>query len=297
MVCRHVSKQLRAEAERDFAQRRLRKIYFKWKFTIAYEGCEDDGLYWCSGHCEMIRLCKYSDDGERAFFDVQVKDDAFHDPWSILHGQDFKMELRREDLRQRIRKDFIFSETTLSSSKSNLHPFDDDRYPYRQPRFVVVGSYVNEVEIPGLRIEVGNKRLSLLWKQFLTDYFLEEAYVRKMRRESGLRYNEAPIMEDMREYKQLALNNDGVDSDARRFFKGEVDIIGNFNAELYARAFTIRSQKAYAHAGVEIELSQDIEKRRLQRLRCARRRQLYDMETTKNERFWPKGQDDYEPIY
>tara|TARA_R110002003_G_scaffold117_22_gene10472 strand:- start:14089 stop:14595 length:507 start_codon:yes stop_codon:yes gene_type:complete len=157
-------------------------------------------------------------------------------------------------------------------------------YAYGAHRFIFMGFSTNEVEVPGLHIEIDRNELSFLWKQFSTAYFMEEVYVRRMRRLSGLRFRGPPTIEELREYKQQRLRNDGDSPNARDFFKGAVDVIGKANVELQYMP-DIRSQKAHAKASVDEEAPQDIEMR-LRRLRRARRRRRSKLIRIGNDGLW-----------
>ena len=289
MVCRYVSKMIRAEAERDFAKTRLPAIIsFNWEFHTG-DGCwadDIDDLVRCHGSCELIRFCRYAEDEERTIFDILFKyrlsksnDDDFLWPYLNPHIGNFRKDLWSAELKEAIKKDLTYSDTAHSVPKTKPLSYDHNPYPYRSRRFLYVGSHVNAVEIPGLHFDFDKQQVSFLWKRFLTDFFGEEAFVRTMRRNRGISYTESPIMEDLHEFKKLGLarSGNGPHSDARRFFQGETDIIGKSNAALYARAYRIRSDRSHLRADLENKMPAYVADNMLRRLRGVRRRQLCEM--------------------
>jgi hypothetical protein len=274
MICRNVSKMLRAEAERDFKHHRLPSLRFKWSFSIPDVWDQDDNLQHCSGGCEVDSFDRYSDDGERIFLKLRIRCRLYTgadllNPGANPYHYLYKNEFWDERLKAAIKKSLVYSDVRSLCG----HGRHAGIYAYGAQRFIFMGFSANEVEVPGLHIDVDRNELSFLWKQFSAAYFMEEAYVRRMRRLSGLRFRGPPTIEELREYKQQRLRNDGNSPNAGDFFNGAIDVIGKANAELYARALNIRSQKAHAKASVDEEAPQDVEMR-LRRLRRARRRRL-----------------------
>ncbi|KAF2832507.1 hypothetical protein CC86DRAFT_462789 [Ophiobolus disseminans] len=305
MVCRYVARMVRDEAERDFAKHRLPElISFRWSFYVGEDRWLDDAQDQCGGTCEMIRLCKYADDGERAVFDIQLACKLYNPLANSMNPprpsfRDFSRDSWPDHLEALVIKRLTFSDTAHSSPKLGRLSDNDIQDPFEQQRFVYVGSNVNEVEIPGLHFDLHSQQLSFVWKQFLTDYFGEEAYVRRMRRNRGIAYTGSPTIDDLNKFKSMKLESYGnhLDSAAHRFFRGEIDVIGQSNAELYTWAYRIRSSRSHMRPDLENRMPLDIEDRMLQRLRGIRRRQLCEIAGVQNNGYFRNLEDGFGWIY
>jgi hypothetical protein len=294
MVCRHVSKMVRNEAERDFAKYRLPNVIsLKWDFSAGEAFWEDDEFSECDGHFELTRFHEYVESGERAIFDinvccklVRVSDGYDFSPNRYRDGYDKSLWCR--GLKEEIVRCLTYSDTAHSEPGPKYSYAS--RQPYCPTRFIYVGMNMNEVEMPGLYFDIDKQQMSFPWKQSLTDYFGEECYVRTMRRVRGIEDTRSPILEELEEFKTHKLRNsdheDEDESDATRFFRGEIDLIGKSNEELYVGAYNSRSSRSHIRAGLDNEMPPDVADRILQRLRGVRRRQLYEVTRFKNEEYW-----------
>ena len=200
MICRNVSKTLRTEAEGDMARARIPTLTWIWSLIIDINVPSLNTTMFL-GSIEKTGFANFSTNGDRVFFDVQL-----HGEWPSTRTGIAGRQLWPEDQRENTRD-------TVSDDHDDhykLHQWTE-RWPYR---LSCLGTSVHEIEIPGLDINWEAEQISFLWKPFLTDFFMEEAYVRSKRTKPSRPYRDGSVMADYqkpegiksqcRELKQLS---------------------------------------------------------------------------------------------
>jgi hypothetical protein len=141
---------------------------------------------------------------------------------------------------------------------------------------IAMGSYVNEIKVPGLDIEMDRPQRSFAWKHSLTNYFVEEAFVRNPRKAESPNLTGAPILEEVGKYMQQwrLRGRDKSNDSNKNLMSSDTSIVGRDNARFYTGALEIRIQKTYNRSNIPQKKPHDLEGR-LRWMQAARRSHLF----------------------
>jgi hypothetical protein len=235
VVCRNVCKTLRCEAERIVAKSRLPKLYFKWKAHLGFINYNDHRyIYICTAKAH--RLARISHDGNRAYFDIGLKC-CLYDQQRLYgeDGMDLLVEPWTDELRERVGKSLV---------STDLH-----RLEVRSERGVSLGVTANDIEILGLEIDLDTKQVSFPWKKFMSDFFADEAYVRKKKLESTM----CPTLHELWEFAKRS-TSEKLPRWMEFVYDNPCRVSDTQTDRLYEEAFTFRLKEARMRARQTMEI-------------------------------------------
>lgn len=172
MVCRNVSKLWRAEAEVHFKLVLLPQLYFKVRChleDVAWQGQNRD----LSGWCRTTKLLHFSQVTDHVFFSVRQK--------YRLHLTSLKYWNSHRDYSDVLivptRNLGIKARNTIQTQYKIINrmrtggPFNGRPI---EPSFLQQRPAPNHILLPGLKVYFDSNKMSFLWKEFLTQFFLAE---------------------------------------------------------------------------------------------------------------------------
>ncbi|KAH7412047.1 hypothetical protein DE146DRAFT_784645 [Phaeosphaeria sp. MPI-PUGE-AT-0046c] len=172
--CRNVSKLWRAEAEAHFKLVWLPQLYFKVRCHLV-DACVLQGQNReLSGWCKTTGLLHFSQVSNRVFFSVRQKYRIHLTPlsyWNSHRDYSDVMMVPTMVLDARCRY-LIQTQYKVINRIRNGGPFNGSR-PMR-PIFLRQRPIPNQIELPGLKVYFNSNKISFLWKEFFTQFFLAE---------------------------------------------------------------------------------------------------------------------------
>jgi len=166
VVCRQVSSMLRAEAEREFATRRLSDLDLRWESFITAESVGGTTRLIAFVRTSLYRkLKRFSEGNCRVHLDLTIR------CWDVDSGKFQGCEPLDNPL---VRTKII--DTLRLSSLDRIQSRD---YACQT---VSLHARTNPIEVPAMEIDLDAKEISFDWKEALNRFFAGGAYVRRMGR-------------------------------------------------------------------------------------------------------------------
>jgi hypothetical protein len=260
MVCRNVSKLFRDEAEGEFARFHLPRLHFQGNFRLKDTIYQEKHYF--LGFFKTTQLVSCPKDKDRAIFDIDVHFQLSRDERERAKRGDGKMMMPwTSKLKDQIRQE--------------LEQSDIDGFLTFGRKLAFIGPSVNEIEINYVEFDWENSLVVIRWKAFLTDFYIEEHYVRNGRKALGLRHDEDLAMSEVRDFTERiktmkVKGTTQLDRQITIFLGGHLSSAERQCARLYYEALELRLRKVHSRDDRFEPLSNDA-KRYLSKLRRVRR--------------------------